>query len=266
MYYLFQVQRAVHVVRAPRDHSSLFVTPSLFWQSEGASIGTLSGKRVSERWMDPVMFWLHVMTAQTFTAWAAGLGNWKGSECSNEDKVMFFGGKEGKRIWYLLQISWGFQLPLRWRQQMEERRDGGYLVLLRCLWTRSSADLTWGMAFTWVELFWAEDLSHTACLSLDIRKRKHFFQLFSAKQLDQTKISPFLLLPGNSLLLKSLLHSCFHRRSLDWSPAVKRYLWFTANGAFSGSKRRRCSLCPKPARQGRAAQPRHHSLLRRSKS
>lgn len=49
--------------------------------------------------------------------------NRKRSERSNEDKAMFFGGKEGNTIWYLLQVSWGFQLS----QHTEGRQDGGYL-------------------------------------------------------------------------------------------------------------------------------------------
>ena len=47
-----------------------------------------------------------------------------------------------------------------------------YSLISQRLWTRSSVDLTWGVAFTWVELFRAEDLAHPVCLLLDTRKRK----------------------------------------------------------------------------------------------
>lgn len=47
---------------------------------------------------------------------------------------------------------------------------------------------------------------HTVCLLLDCRKRKISATIFLLSNSEEN-LSSFLLLPGNSLLLKSLLHS-----------------------------------------------------------
>lgn len=92
-----------------------------------------------------------------------------------------------------------------WRK---EGKEGIYSLTSRSLWTISSADLTW----EWLPLEWSYSelrIWPTLCVYCLILGKGKCLQLFSAKQLNQRKISPLLLLPGNSLLLKSRLQSLF---------------------------------------------------------
>lgn len=157
------------------------------------------------------MFWLCAVTAKTFTAWVAGLSNWKGRECSDKDKVMFFGGKEGNRIWYLLQVSWAQALL------MLKAIDGGkkgWWTFNHLISQSFNKILCWSREWlSLVRTYFELRICPTLCVYRWILGR--FFQDFSAKQLNRRKISPFFLLPGNAFLLQSLLHSLLSQR-ITW--------------------------------------------------
>lgn len=135
------------------------------WQSVGASIGIFSGNRFSECWMnEPGSFWLCVITAGAFIAWAAGLREWG----VNSQAMIEACSLEARR-------ETGFDTCKDLEGLGSPNVDGEvyrkeevvniYSLIFQSHWTRSTDDLTRGAAFT-------TDVLHTVCLLLDCRKRK----------------------------------------------------------------------------------------------
>lgn len=166
--------------------------------------------------MNLVSFWLRVITAEAFIAWAAGLSNRVGSKLSNDDKGMFSGGKKRNWIWYLWKYLEGLWSPNvegnGWRKEGVENI---YSLISQSLWTRFSDDLTCGAAFT-------ADVVHTVCLLLDTRKGTFLQLLIFFFWIAQRKI--FSLLPFCYQEILSFWNAfCTPCRSVGWSPTVKCY-------------------------------------------
>lgn len=100
------------------------------------------------------MFWLCVMTAEAFTAWAAGLTNCKGSNAQVKIKPSSLEARRETEFGTCCRYLEGSSAPKAesngWRK---EGMVDIYSRICQSLWIRSSADLTWGAAFTSGKLF-----------------------------------------------------------------------------------------------------------------